>query len=350
MPKLRVLLTAPLTQDEIQTVARVDPRLEVVDGLDLVRSELGLSDKAGPPWAPPAPGTPLPAAEASSKLDDILAEIEVILGWRLPRNLAARAPKLKWIQGIGAGIDLLVGQSGVLESRVQITNAGGLHSSAMREHVFWVMLNFARGGERLMDNQRQRRWQRFMPGQLAGKTLGIVGLGKIGQSLAEAGRAFNMKVVATKRSADRMLTGVPGVDVLYPRPALCDLLSASDYVVLSVPSTPETRHLIGEVELRAMKPTGYLINIARGPVVDEAALVRALKEGWIAGAGLDVFEQEPLPAHSELWGLPNVIISPHMAGAIEDSSRLVTALFCDNLRRYLSGLELINVVDKGRGY
>jgi phosphoglycerate dehydrogenase-like enzyme len=350
MQKLKVLITAPLTQGNLQAIAQMDPRLEVVDVIDLVKSDLGLTGKATVPWAPTTAVMSLSPEEASRKLDELLAAAEIILGWRLPHNLLTRAPRLRWVQTIGAGIDIVANQSGLLESSVLFTNASGVHAAAMREHIFWMMLEFARSGCRLRENQRQRRWQRFVPGQLAGKILGIVGLGSIGRVLAQAGRAFDMKVVASKHSAERMMAGTEGVDIIYPRTALCNLLAASDYVVLCVPLTPDTRRLIGEAELKAMKPAAYLINISRGSVVDEATLVKALKEGWIAGAGLDVFEQEPLPADSELWGLPNVIISPHVAGIGEDYSGLVTDLFRENLKRYLAGKELINLVDKGKGY
>lgn len=351
MQKIRVLISAPLTQDNIKAIAQVDPGFEVVDAADLVKSELGLTAKGSvPPWLPPSGKRLSPSEQASQKLDQLLAETEVMLAWRLPRNLLTRAPRLRWVQSIAAGIDLMADQSGLLKSPVMLTNASGIHAATMREHVFWMMLSFARGSHRLWDNQQQQRWQRFVPGQLAGKTLGVVGLGNIGKAVAAIGHAFGMKVLATTRSAERMLAGCEGVDVIYPRSALRNLLAASDYVVLSVPSTAETKHLIGETELKAMKPSAYLINIARGSVVDEAALARALKEGRIAGAGLDVFEQEPLPATSKLWSLPNVIISPHLAGIGEDYSGLVTNLFCDNLKLYLAGKELINLVDKDKGY
>jgi phosphoglycerate dehydrogenase-like enzyme len=158
-----------------------------------------------------------------------------------------------------------------------------------------------------------------------------------------------MRVVATRRSAKRVARA-KHVDILLPTEQLPWLLSESDFVVLSLPFTSETNRLIGEKELRTMKPTAYLINIARGNIVDEEALIRALDEHWIAGAGLDVFATEPLPAGSRLWEFPNVIFSPHIAGGMEDYNIRATELFCDNLRRYLSRENLFNMIDKKKGY
>jgi phosphoglycerate dehydrogenase-like enzyme len=163
-----------------------------------------------------------------------------------------------------------------------------------------------------------------------------------------------MRVLALRRSADRRLTGdesgMPGVDEMLPPSDLPYLLAESDYVVVALPLTPESRGLIGEPELRAMKPNAVIVNIGRGAIIDEAALVRALKEGWIAGAALDVFQQEPLSPESELWGLENVIVTPHISGGTPRYMERAVGLFCDNLRRYLAGEPLRNIVDPARGY
>jgi len=188
-----------------------------------------------------------------------------------------------------------------------------------------------------------------MPKVLRSKTVGIVGLGNIGREVARLAKAFGMRVVATRRSVKRVARA-KYVDILLPREQLLRLLSESDFVVLSLPFTSETNKLIGEKELRTMKPTAYLINIARGNIVDEEVLIRALDEHWIAGAGLDVFATEPLPPDSRLWEFPNVIFSPHIAGGMEDYNIRTIELFCENLRRYLSGKNLFNVIDKKKGY
>jgi phosphoglycerate dehydrogenase-like enzyme len=174
-------------------------------------------------------------------------------------------------------------------------------------------------------------------------------LGKVGEGIARAAKAFDMRVVATRRHVTEQETSA-AVDTLYPSDRLPEMLGESDFVVVTVALTKETQKLIGERELRAMKPTAYIINIARGSVIDEAALTKALKEKWIAGAGLDVFEKEPLPQNSELWTLPNVIITPHVAGLMPDYNARAMEVFCENLKRYLAGQPLINVINRTRGY
>jgi phosphoglycerate dehydrogenase-like enzyme len=180
------------------------------------------------------------------------------------------------------------------------------------------------------------------------KTLGIIGIGHIGREIARLGKAFHMRVIAVRRSSKN--TGIRYVDQVLNRNQMPELLSQSDFVVLSLPATPESIRMIGEKELRSMKPSAYLINIARGTVIDEDALIKALQEGWIAGAGLDVYTTEPLPASSQLWELPNVIINPHVGGFIDTYSAQATQLFCDNLQRYLNGKKLLNIVDKKKCY
>jgi phosphoglycerate dehydrogenase-like enzyme len=188
-----------------------------------------------------------------------------------------------------------------------------------------------------------------MPQELYGKTVGIVGLGHIGSEVARLAKAFGCRVIATRRSAVERTSG-GAVDEVLPPSDLPYLLGESDFVVLAVPLTQETRELIGERELAAMKDSAVLINIGRGGSVDEPALVRSLKDGTIAGAGLDVFSQEPLPPESELWQLENVIMSPHLSGGTEIYNQRATDIFCENLRRYLENKTLMNVADASRGY
>jgi phosphoglycerate dehydrogenase-like enzyme len=179
--------------------------------------------------------------------------------------------------------------------------------------------------------------------------VGIIGLGHIGREVARLSKAFGMRVIATRRSATK-LGRARYVDRLMPSKQLQSLLAESDFIAICVPYTPETYHLIGEKELGIMKPTAYLINIARGGIIDEEALIRALDEKRIAGAGLDVTAREPLPTKSRLWDLDNVILSPHVAGGMEDYVVHATELFCENLRRYIAGKKLRNVIDRKRGY
>ena len=230
-----------------------------------------------------------------------------------------------------------------------MTTASGIHAAPMAEYVIMVMLMFVKGMPRCFEQKKQKLWQRYNPTDLRSKVVGIVGLGHIGREVARLAKAFGMEVLATRRSAK------PGarakyVDRLFSREQLPQLLSSSDFVVLSLPVTTETKNIIGEKELKNMKPTAYLINVARGAVIDENALIRALEGNTIAGAGLDVFSAEPLPTDSKLWELPNVIFTPHISGNLDNYYKLATDLFCENLKRYVNGKKLFNVVDRKKGY
>jgi D-2-hydroxyacid dehydrogenase (NADP+) len=230
-----------------------------------------------------------------------------------------------------------------------ITGVSGIHATPIGEFILQFMLMFAKGAPQCFQMKQKREWRRFPPTTLRGRTVGIVGLGHIGREAARLSKAFGMKVIATRRSTKKAGTA-RYVDRLLPAGQLPLLLKESDFVVIATPHTSETHHLIGEKELNMMKSTAYIINIARGGIIDEAALVKALEEKRIAGAGLDVTEREPLPAESRLWDFPNVILSPHVSGGMEDYMGQATELFCENLRRYLDGKKLRNVIDKKRGY
>jgi phosphoglycerate dehydrogenase-like enzyme len=197
------------------------------------------------------------------------------------------------------------------------------------------------------ENQRRKSWERVEPEELEGKTLGILGLGTVGSELARKAKALGLRVVATKRTVG---TKPPYVDELGGPEFLPHLLPQADFLVLCLASVPSTERILGERELRAMKRSAYLINLTAGKAVEEKLLALALKEGWIAGAALDAFASQPLSPHSELWGLLNVIISPRIAGAAAQKWELLMPIFAENLRRFLAGEKLLNLVDKERGY
>ena len=288
--------------------------------------------------------------EAEASLNAVLAEAEVLFTTPLmPADIAARAPNLRWVQLTSAGVDRLL-DGDLARGGVTITTATGIHAVPIGEYVLAVMLAFAKGLPAAMRAQGERQWRPYLAEELHGKTVGIVGLGAIGGYVTALAKADGMRVLAVRRSQQKREVGRDGVDELLPPSELPYLLSQSDYVVIAVPLTLESRGLIGEAELAAMKPTARIINIARGAVIDEAALIAALKAGRIAGAALDVFEQEPLPPDSELWGLENVILTPHISGGTPVYMQRAVALFCDNLRRYLDGQPLLNTVDVQRGY
>ena len=283
-------------------------------------------------------------------LDNMLVEADVIFGFGLilPKDLLSRAPRLKWLQLMSAGADRLR-DTEIWQSKVTVTGVSGIHASAIGEFVLGFMLMFAKSMPLCFQMKQKRELQRYTPHLLHDKTVGIVGLGHIGSEVARLSKSFGMKVIATRRSVKKA-GKAKNVDLMLPQAQLREMLGKSDYVVLSVPLTPETRHIIGETELSSMKPSSYIINVGRGDLIDEEALIRALDEKKIAGAGLDVTAIEPLPKNSRLWDMDNVILSPHVSGGMEDYMSQATELFCDNIHRYLEGKKLRNVIDRKKGY
>jgi glyoxylate/hydroxypyruvate reductase A len=270
-------------------------------------------------------------------------EAEVIYAWGFPTELLPRAKRLRWVQGMGAGVDAFL-QPGLLPAGVVVTRTIGAHGPWMAEYVVGHLLARLLDLGRVRADQEARRWPMYFPDRLHGKTLGLVGIGAIGQAIARAARGLGMRVVGLGRARRR----APFVDRVYPRRGLRAMLGACDAVVVVVPLTPETRGMIGAAEFRAMARRPWFVSIGRGPVVDEPALITALREGRLAGAILDVFEREPLPPDSPLWTMPNVVVTPHMAGPTYPDD--VVPTFNENLRRYLAGARLRNVVDRRRGY
>ena len=285
-----------------------------------------------------------------------LRDVEILCAFGVPNDILERAPQLRWLQFSGAGTNSLQATK-LLDpgSRVIVTSASGIHETQISEYVIGSMLVFNRDWPAMIHMQDRHNWPSHsdMPPlrqrELANATLGIVGLGHIGHAIAQRARAFGMKLLATTLSA-RAGDKDSAVDQLYPLDNLHELLAQSDYVVLSVPLTERTQKMIGEAELRVMRKNAYLINIARGPVIDQDALMRALKEGWIAGAGLDVAAHEPLPADSPLYTTPNLILTPHISGASEHYDERLANLFAENLRRYRSNQPLINRYNPDIGY
>lgn len=276
------------------------------------------------------------------------AGIEVIMGHFRPAVCAA-APNLRWIQSFSAGMDKFLFPEIVERDEVRISNVAGLYASQGGEHAWALLLALTRQIPLAVHNKERKLWQSEPVIELAGGTLGLVGLGGFGIEMAKRAQGYSMTVLAV----DPVRTDKPAyVAELKPttRATLFDLLRRSDVVMMACPRTPETYHLISTEELAAMKPTAYLINVTRGGIIDEPALVDALHRGQIAGAGLDVTELEPLPADSPLWTAPNLILTPHRAGASQHRPRMIVEFFQQNLARYLKGEQPLNLIDKRRGY
>ncbi len=281
--------------------------------------------------------------------------------------LPEQAPLLRWIQLHSAGMEHTIKQPIVQAEDVDVTSTSGIHAGHMAEFCLMMMLSFAYKLPRMLDFQAKGEWSDerysiFKPTELRGQTLGIAGYGSIGRELARMANALGMTVLATKRDIMQMeeksgyeeqgLGDPEGVipERLYPGEALASMARECDYLVLTVPLTDETLHMVNETVLEAMKPEAVLINVARGGVVDEAALISALAADKIAGAALDVFEQEPLPKSSPLWNLDNVIISPHVSGNSVAYNEKAAVLFVENLRRYVNKQPLLNLLDREQGY
>ena len=273
----------------------------------------------------------------------VVGEADVVWGWKFPPALYAKAPRLAWLETMGAGVDWALVTE--LPSRVTVTRAAGIFGPWMAEYTLGWCLRATQHMAEYREAQRARHWRAdLMPDRLAGKTMVIVGLGEIGRTIARAARSLSMKIIGVSRSG----RGAPGVSRVHRAAQLTRALAEGDFVVLIMPLTAATRGIIGERELAAMKSSAWLVNIGRGPLVDEAALVRALTQKQIAGAVLDVFATEPLPPGHPLWALDNVVVTPHIAGP--DVPEELPAAFNANLARYLAGRPLRHVVDRRRGY
>lgn len=247
---------------------------------------------------------------------------------------------LQWFHCSFVGVDHPIFR-GIGERGVTVTNAPGLTAIPIAQYVLAMMLRHAKGLDQWAAAQNERAWRRVASDELTGRTVAIIGTGGIGTEVARLARAFGMRVLGMRRRPE-----LPeNVDALYPPEQLHDLLSEADYVVLACPLTKHTQGMMNAAALAAMKPTAYLINVARGPIVEETALLEALREGRIAGAALDVFDDEPLPSGSPLWDLPNVVVTPHNSGASPQTGERGAQLFIDNLRRFAAGEPLLNVVD-----
>jgi phosphoglycerate dehydrogenase-like enzyme len=291
---------------------------------------------------------------AGPEVLDAVRGAEVYLGWGVPREVfLAAGGGLRWAHSASAGVGGALYPE-MRESDVVLTNSAGTHAEPIADTVLAMMAYFARGLDYGVHAQAERRWDKAPfdtddspVRELAECTVGLLGLGGIGRAVARRCTALGMRVVATRRSSAE---GPPGVDVLSGEGALERMLAVADYLVVTVPRTEETEGMIGARELRRLPKNAVLINVSRGDVVDEEALVEALGTGVLRGAGLDVFAAEPLPPESPLWALPNALLLPHVSGTSHRFWRRETDLILGNLRRYLSGEPLLNTVDKQAGY
>ncbi len=331
MDPINVLVSDEIAEHVLPEIETIDPRINVTHIGSLLSAE-ARGDR-----------------EAEHLLNGLLSTAEVYAGIRIPSQFVHRAPRLKWVQVTRAGVDRLLLNEAFRNSPIVLTNVGGVHSYGPAELAIQACLVHVKGTLQCARQKEARLWEPFQTGVLKGSTMGIVGYGSIGQRIARVAKAFDMWVIATRRSA-KTPARARFADLLLPISQLNHLLSESDFVVLATPLTPSTHHLIGPDQFSTMKREALLVNVSRGPTIDEAALAVALRDHRIAAAALDVFEEEPLPQDSPLWGLPNLIYSPHIAGNVPAYPRMVQDLFLQNLRRYVRDEPLRSLVNKKRGY
>jgi len=282
-------------------------------------------------------------AATEAEATPVMGEIDIVYGWKFPPSLYARAPRLTWHQVMGAGVDWAFVPE--LPPHVTITRAPGVFGTWMSEYVLGWCLWVTQRMETYRTAQRERRWLgELLPMRLRGATLTLVGVGDIGRVIARAAAAVGMRVLGVSRSG----RPVPGVARVYRTTQLHQALGLADFVVLVVPLTPRTRGMIDARALAAMRPSTWLLNIGRGALLDEAALLEALGARRIGGAVLDVFPKEPLPPEHPLWRQDNVVITPHISGPSTPAE--LAPIFNDNLARWLAGRPLRHVVDRRRGY
>jgi len=327
--RLRVVVGFPVREGVLARIAAVDDRIAVNH-------------------LPQLAGHGLEGSEMRRLLPE-LQRAEVLFGpATMPRECFEAARQLRWLQVINAGVDALA-REGLLDRGFVVTNMGGLVAASIAEYVIGAILMLSKGFHLAIRHQEEHHWGTWRVTELSGQTIGIVGLGAIGRETARRARALGMRVIASRRT---VLGGSPDADCdeLVSHRSLERLLAESDYVVLCVPLTAETRLLIREPQLARMKRSATLINIARGAIVDQDALVRALRSGTIGAAVLDVTDPEPLPENSPVWDLPNLILTPHISGSVGGYGGRSAELFVSNLERYLRGESLENVVSPRLGY
>jgi len=292
--------------------------------------------------------------DSYDRIEDEIGDAEVVLAWSIRPEQFIAAGKLRWIHSPAAAVHQFMFPE-LIKSDVILTNAREVHGPVVAEHVIAIIFALAKNIPEAVRLQGKHMWgqesiwrSQSRPRELAGATLGLVGLGSIGGEVAKRAAALAMRVLAVRENPTKEVP--EGVTHVYAPAHLPTLLEKSDYVVLAAPLTPSTRQLINAERLSQMKSHACLINVGRGPLIDEIALAAALRNHQIGGAALDVFEQEPLPSESPLWDLENLLITPHTAGLTEKLWDRHYELFTENLRRYLAKQPLLAVVDKEKGY
>ena len=336
-----LLITSYLEPEYVERIRAVDPRLHVVYEPALLQPPRYAADHVGQ-----AKGR---TQEEEARWQQLLGEAEILFDFDPThrQDLPELAPHVRWIQATSAGIGQFIKgrQYDARMPQTTFTTASGVHAVPLAEFCIMALLMFNKGLPRMVRDQERKHWERYAGTDLQGRTLGIIGVGRVGLEVARLGQAFGMRVIGMKRSVAGIDPATLSLDQLYAPEELHALLRESEYLVIITPHTPATEQMIGAAELAALPRGAVLINIGRGAIVDEPALIDALRSGQIGAAALDVFAEEPLPASSPLWDMPNVLVSPHSASTSDRENERITDLFCDNLRRFLADEPLLNVLN-----
>jgi len=347
--KLRVFITTPLEDDQVERIRASAPtQTEVAHHPDLLPQSRFPADHKGAPFTR--------SARDEVRWRECIASADILFD--IPPAPAEDdhpvhlARNLRWVQTTSSGVGPLVERLGLVQRGVTVTTARGVHARPLTEFVFMALLTHAKRLAHLRREQAARRWQRYCGGALAGGSLSIVGMGEVGRQVALLGKSFGMRVAGLVRRESAADAPTLGVDAVYRHESLHQMLAETDALVLCAPHTPETGGMIDAAALRSLKPGAVLVNIARGQLVDESALIDALRSGRRAFAALDVFEVEPLPAGNPLWDLDNVLVSPHSASTEGGENARITDIFCHNLACFLEGRvdEMQNLFNAERGY
>jgi phosphoglycerate dehydrogenase-like enzyme len=333
--RLNLLITSYLEPEYVEKIRQVDPRLNVIFEPGLIASPRYPADHSGSDLTR--------SPDDEKRWLELLASADILFDFDQThrKDLPELARRVRWIQSTSTGIGQFVHRN-EYDKRMPETvfTMAGVHARPLAEFAVMAVLMHYKHADLMAQQKREKRFERFSGTEVEGRTMAILGLGRIGTAVAELAKAIGMRVLGMD-----LMEKPDVVDRFYKRAELDEMLSQADVVVATMPDTPLTRKMIGAHELAMMKKDAYLVNIARGSIIDEPALVAALQSGHLGGAGLDVFEQEPLPQDSPLWDMPNVLISPHSASTSDRENGRITDVFCDNLFRYLDGQPLRNVLN-----
>jgi len=341
--RVPVLIATWLDSRHAERIATAEPdRIELIYEPELLPTTRYEADHHGPP----RPLTEEQRLRWQKHLGR--AEIAFEFDWERPEELLRRAPRLRWVQATSSGIGPLVEHLGLAGSPLIITNAAGIHAQSLAEFVLLTALYFAKEMPRVNTWKAERHWERFCGQEVFGARMTLIGLGRVGSRIAELSSALGMEVTGHRRTTGGQAPA--GVRKVVDSAGLDAALPETDFLVIAAPETPETTNLIDRRRLSLLPVHAVVVNVGRGSLIDEQAMIEMLQSGRLRGAGLDVFAKEPLPADNPLWAMPNVIVSPHSASTVTQENERLVDLFIENLHRYLDRRPLVNVFDHARRY